>query len=359
ELFRDVLRRQGVTVTPLRTSLSSLALPKPGEREPAVLIDLLTTDMDDDTRAHLVEWVDAGGILILAGNPFEWPKAFGAASAIASPPHKITARRLLARTTSPDEGDDGDDDEGGSAAKGRSVYAKATERGELAEGSALAFSIATDRVGWFDDGMTYAATLPHGKGFVLGIASDELMKNAGLARPGNAAAMVAILSNADRLEVRMAGVEDGLSPPTTPVAALLRAGLGMGLVHAVFATLVLFFAVGVRLARPRPEPPPRRRAFVEHVEAVGALYARTRNTGHALASYSRFADERLRSRMPRGSTDVPAFLSSRARIPHDVAQRLWTRAVQARAGAPPLGDEMAVLRELCAVYSAAMAQERA
>jgi hypothetical protein len=315
--------------------------------------------------------VKAGGVLVLVGNPYEWPKPFGATSAHSPlPPHRITVKRLLARTstavgTDDDEGDDEDEEDAGPPVHSAhppgdgNVYAKATERGELVDGTALAFSVATERVATFGDGMTYAAVLAHGKGYVLGIASDELLKNAGIARPGNAAATVAILASADRLEMKLAGLEDGVAPPSTPVAALLRAGLGVGLIHAAFATLVLFFAAGVRIARPRPELPPRRRAFAEHVEAVGSLYARTKNTAHALASYARFADERLRARMPRGTADIPAFLASRAHVPLDVAQRLWTRAVQAKAGAPPLGDEMHVLRDLCAVYSAAVAQERA
>jgi hypothetical protein len=132
----------------------------------------------------------------------------------------------------------------------------------------------------------------------------------------------------------------------------------MGLVHALGAALILFLAVGVRLSRPRPEPPPRRRAFAEHVEAVGALYARTRNAPHALTSFARFADERLRARMPRGMADVAAFLASRTNVPLDTCQRLWTRAVQAKGGAPALGDELAVLRELTAAYSAAMARDK-
>ncbi|HEY6464076.1 MAG TPA: DUF4350 domain-containing protein, partial [Polyangiaceae bacterium] len=366
EVFLDVLRRQGVTVLPLRTSLASLPMPKAGEREAAVVIDLTKTDLDDDTRDHLAEWVKEGGVLVLAGNPFEWPKQFGATMASAKAPYDVTAKRLLARSApSDDEDEEADDDDAGtsSAAPGTgsssSVYARTSEKGQLVEGYALGFKKAVERVATFPDGMTYAAVLAHGKGFVLGIASDELMQNAGIARPGNAAAMVAIFSNADRLEMRMADAEDGMSPPGTPVAALLRAGLGTGLVHALVATLVLFFAVGIRLARPKPSAPPRRRAFAEHVEAVGALYARTRNAPHALAAYARFADDRLRARMPRGTGDVAAFVASRARIPLDVAQRLWARAVQAKAGAPPLGDEMAVLHELSAVVSAAMAQDRA
>ena len=39
------------------------------------------TALDDDTRDHLVEWVDEGGVLVLVGSPYAWPKAFGAASA--------------------------------------------------------------------------------------------------------------------------------------------------------------------------------------------------------------------------------------------------------------------------------------
>jgi hypothetical protein len=350
ELFRDVLRKQGVNIVPLETSLASLALPKAGERAPAVVVDLQRTALDDDTRDHLVEWVDEGGVLVLLGSPYAWPKAFGAASAVSTAPYKLTVKRLLAR--SPGEG--GDDDDEGTAPEG-TIYARTTERGVLTEGTALGFSGPTERVATFDDGMTYAGVIAHGKGFVLGIASNELMQNAPLARPGNAAAMVSIFSNADRLEVRIADPEDGVAPPSTPIGALLRAGLGTGLAHALLATLVLFFAVGLRLARPKPAMPPRRRAFTEHVEAVGALYARTRNAPHALAAYARFADDRLRARMPRGSGDVAMFLASRANMPLDACQRLWARAVQAKAGAPPLGDELTVLRELSALYAAAMA----
>ncbi len=315
-----------------------------------MVVDLQRTALDDDTRDHLVEWVDEGGVLVLVGSPYAWPKAFGATTAVSTSPYKLTVKRLLARSPAARR----DDDEDGGA--GRASHLRAHDRARRGRsGTALGFSVATDRVAWFDDELTYAAVLSHGKGFVLGIADDELMTNVGLARPGNAAAMVSIFSNTDRLEVRLADPEDGVAPPSTPIGALLRAGLGMGLAHALLATLVLFFAVGLRLARPKPAPPPRRRAFTEHVEAVGSLYARTRNAPHALTSFARFADERLRARMPRGMADVAAFLASRANMPLDGCQRLWARAVQAKAGAPPLGDELTVLRELSAVYAAAMA----
>jgi hypothetical protein len=351
ELFREVLRRQGVEVKSLGGSLATLPSPKPGARDPAVIVDVQTTELDDDARTHLGDWVEEGGVLVIAGEPSRWPSEFGVTRAFTSGAHTVTARRLLARGSTTGSGEEEE------SATGGAIYASALEHGALASGDALGWSAVTDRLAWYPDEMTYAAVVPRGKGWVVGIANDELFTNAGLSRPGNAAVLVAILAATDRLAFRIAEPDDGMSPPSTPIAALARAGLGLGMLHGVAAMLVLFFAVGVRMARPKPAPPPARRAFAEHVEAVGALYARTRNAPHALAAYARFADERLRTRMPRGTGDVPAFLASRARMPLDACQRVWTRAVAAKAGAPPLGDELAVLKELSAMYAAAMAQD--
>jgi hypothetical protein len=357
ELMRDVLAKQGVALHGLGSSLATMPLPGPGERAPAVLIDLERTSLDDETREHLMAWVDAGGMLVLAGLPGAWPKDLKATHVTASAPLKLSARRLLARAVPPAPGEETEDDDGDDGTES-AIYAHTDEHGVLVNSDGLKLGGASDRIAWFDDGTTYAATVAHGHGFVIAIASNELLTNAGLARPGNAAALVALLSNASRSEMRMASAEDGVSPPSTPIAALLRAGLGLALIHACVFALILFVAVGARQARPRPTQPPRRRAFSEHVEAVGALYARARSASHALAAYARFADERLRARMPRGSGDVASFLASRARMPLHVCQALWARAMQAKGGAPPLGDELAVLRELSALYASAMAQDR-
>jgi hypothetical protein len=372
EVFRELLRRQGAHVETLDRSLASLEAPTEGERDPAVVVDMERTEVDDETSEHLVEWVSKGGVLVLLGSPTSWPKAFSKpATAMATGKLTMTARRLLARsaTGAPDDEEEEDSEEedgGGPAASpepgqdqadGTPVYAESLEHANLARHDAMELGGPRQRVAWFDDGPMYAAVVSHGKGYVLGVASAELVTNIGLARPGNAAAMVAILSNADRLHFRLAEHDDGVSPPTSPIAALTRAGLGPGLLHGLLATLVLFLAVGIRLARPKPSPPPTRRAFAEHVEAVGALYARTRSAPHALAAYARFADERLRASMPRGGNDVPAFMASRAKVPLETCQRLWARAMAAKGGAAPLGDELAVLKELSAVYAATMTRD--
>jgi hypothetical protein len=307
------------------------------------------TPLDEDTSAHLVVWVEAGGVLVLAGSPADWPSAFHAAPATPGG-HKITARALVSRRDA-----DGDDDDAAAASQ-TPVYGRDELEAQLALNRGVSFRALNQPAAWFEDTTLYAAAKAYGHGYLVGIASDELLTNAGLARPGNAAAMIAILSSADRQSFEVAEPDDGVAPPSTPLAAMKRAGLGVGMAHALVASIVLFLAAGIRLARPKPVPPPLRRAFAEHVEAVGALYARTRSAPHALAVYARFADERLRAHMPRQGTDVAAFLASRARVPLERCQRLWARAAAARAGAPPQGDELAVLKELAALYSAATAQ---
>ena len=331
ELFEELLRRQGVSAKPLAASLGSLPLPQPGEPPPGVVIDVERVALDEDTRSHLAAWVDAGGILVLEGAPETWPPEFGAAPA-------TTCKEGDLRATGPEEDE--------------------TERGALAGHAALRAPGDSHRVAWFGDDTTYAAVMPHGKGSVLGIASDEIFTNVGLSRPDNAAVAATILSNAGSAELRIAHPEDASLPPSSPIAALMRAGLGLGLIHALFAAVVLFVAVGVRMMRAKPARPPPRRAFAEHVYAVGALYARTRSAPHALAVYARFADERLRARMPPGNTDVAAFLASRAHQPLAVCRRVWDRAIGTKDVEPPVGDELRLLRELSAIYAAATAQDR-
>ena len=73
-----------------------------------------TTVLDDETREHLDEWVDAGGVLVLAGNPSEWPKAFGAPSGCRcargahgdGAPAACAERRPTTTTTTRRAGDD-------------------------------------------------------------------------------------------------------------------------------------------------------------------------------------------------------------------------------------------------------------
>jgi hypothetical protein len=193
---------------------------------------------------------------------------------------------------------------------------------------------------------------------VIGLAGDDLLTNAGIARAPNAAALLAILQvYGSGRKIQVARPEDGISPPDNPVSALTHAGLGLALAHAAAAALLLMLAFGVRQARARLSPPKGRRAWTEHIEAAGGLYARAKLAPHALAAYARFADGRLRERMPRGMTDPAAFLALRANADPASTAYVWRRATAARSADRPEGDELATLRHLSALYAAAMKSE--
>jgi hypothetical protein len=379
ELVLDLLRRQGITVGRVTSSLAHVPMPKPDEPAPAIVVDMEQTALDDEAATHLVEWVDAGGALVLLGRPTSWPKAFGAEVKLGTGNH-VSVRSV--EGIADEEGDhesdgngenegydDDDDDENSSRASGRSasrprkesasglVYKFRVDRAKLAHPAAFAFQEEPIVIAEIEASReVYAALRVHGKGVVLGMASAELMTNASVARKGNAAALVAILSHLERDEVRFARPEDGIAPPSNPIAGLSRAGLGLGLWHALAAAVILFAAVGARLARPRPEPKPSRRAFTENVEATGAYYAYGRLAPHALAAYARFADGRLRARMPKG-TDVPSFLASRTGESREECERIWARAQSARSGEEPRGDEIPTLKKLSTLFTVATRTE--
>lgn len=336
ELMTELLRKQDMKVSHLRGSLANLPIPKGDAELPAaVLIDGERTLLEPDTQTHLIEWVEAGGFLILTGQPENWP-----ALGLKQEP---TASRDIVVYTASDAEDEG------------SIDPVRIDHGKVAEAAALEW--ADDKatiVALTGDKKTYAAIRPMKKGSILAIANSDLFTNASLTRPENPAALVAILSNVDRKEIRTTRPEDGISPPTNPISGLARAGLGLGMWHALGAALLAFFAVGARVSRPKPTRPPQRRAFSEHVEATGALYARTASAPHALAAYARYASERLRTKLPRGVSDPVLFLSQRSGASPEDCARVWRRAMNVRAGDAPQGDELNVLKQLSAIYTAAM-----
>jgi hypothetical protein len=338
ELPIDVLRRSGYDAAHLSTPLASLPIPSATDIAPVIVVDVERVALEEESAAHLLHWVEAGGVLVLFGPPELWPADLHATSTpVSSDSVDVISEDVYAR--------------GARVGTGRAL--------EWPESEAIAF--CRKRV--------YAAHILRGKGSVVGVAGRELATNVGIARPDNAGAFVALVEIAmnDRRntgaargivragdpKVQFARSEDGIPPPTNPFSALVQAGLGKGAWHALAAALVLFLAFGIRHARPRPVAPAARRAFAEHVEATGAFYGRAGALGHALASYGRFAELRVRERIPRGA-DPALFLASRAGVTPEEAARVWKRATEASANDPPRGDELTTIRDLGAMLAKAL-----
>lgn len=339
ELPMEVLRRSGYAVSYLRTSLAALPMPAEGAAAPIVIVDVANVPLEEEASAHLVRWVEGGGVLILAGPPSSWPSELHAVGTHAA----TRSLHVLAD---------------GAAAKDARV----------ATTQALQWS-GSDAIARLGDHV-YAARKDVGQGAIIGLAGDDLLTNIGAASPANAEALVAIVdvaardrSRADAMrgalsspqvyEIHVARGHDGVPPPSNPFSALVQAGLGKGAWHALAAAVVLFLAYGIRHASARPGVAPARRAFAEHVEATGAFYGRARALGHALAAYGKFAELRVRERVPRGGDPV-AFLAARAQVPHAEAARVWKRATEASAADPTRGDELATIRDLRALLVKAL-----
>ncbi len=353
DLLVSVLEREGATVSHLTTSLATLRIPKEDDVAPLVVVDASRVILEDETRAHLVRWVEAGGRLVLAGDIRTWPESFNAKS-------KATSSTAVNVLVAPDDDEDADDEkqrddwddsDAPSSQSARTYAAKVGTPAALEHPHAYTLaSTATHEV--------YAAAWAVERGVVIGLAGDDLFTNAGIARPPNAAALVAILGiYAKGRKVEIARAEDGISPPNNPVAALARAGLAIGLGQAAVAALLLMLAFGVRQARAKTSPPKARRAWTEHIEAAGGLYARARLAPHALAAYARFVDGRLRARMPRGMSDPATFLALRANADPAWTADVWRRASAARSADRAEGDELATLRHLSALYAAAVKRD--
>jgi hypothetical protein len=357
DLLVELLTREGAVISSLPGSLASL--PLEGASGPVVILDAERVPLEEETRDHLVAWVKQGGMLVIAGPPALWPKAFwakrtGDDSISGLTTVKVETRDAIAALAAQLDDDDDDDD-----APPRTPPPAELRHAKLARSAAMTWpndDRAPRAIAHLDSGELYGALRVFGDGRVLGLASADLLSNVGLAVPGNAAAIVAMLATLDRHEFAIARAEQGVAPPSNPFAGLVHIGLGPALAHVALFIPLLFLAYGVRQTAPRAEPPPRRQAFAEHVQAVGALYARRRAATHALAVYAKHVDDRVRAAMPRGN-DPAQFLAARSGADPATAAELYARALAAESGAKPLGDELRVLQRLSVLYAKAIARK--
>lgn len=358
ELPIAVLARNGFEVSALGASLATMPIRERDESDdamPVVIVDVEKVPLEDEAQAHMMRWVESGGALVLFGHVQSWPNELL--------PRDLSAdtRDIVVRTRDPYEEVEDPDDEDEPAALGVPLV---LEGARAARADAFAWkearSIEVEPIAFLGEA-TYAAKRRIGKGIVLGVANDDLFTNVGMMPAHNAAALVTLIRSVAHdpsrwalataggarslTEVRVARAEDGIPPPANPFAALVAAGLGKGAWHALAAAVLLFLAYGIRHARPRTPERRDRRAFAEHIEATGAFYGRARAHTHALGAYGRFMDMRLRESLPRGADPVTYLASRSGADPARVAE-IYGRALEAKAGDPPRGDELAVIEEL-------------
>src|SRR6185436_17207593 len=106
------------------------------------------------------------------------------------------------------------------------------------------------------------------------------------------------------------------------------------LLQLLILLLVVFAWRGTRFAQPRDPAERSRRAFAEHVRALGLVYARARATRLALANYAAWALDRLRDRLEPGSDPslhrLAAAIAARTGRPEGEVMRVLVEARSAR-----------------------------
>lgn len=378
ELGLDVLARLGHAPRPLPRALVHLEPPRPDGPAEVIVLDTRRVHVEDAALPRLEAFVRGGGVLLLAGDPSTFPPAFGAR---ADWSHTFDRARL--RETLPGSsprGDDGDEDgdEVGDDGGARDGTATCDDR---------------DATPWFDDALVQrapalvlddgvpvarsvdgdvaAAFRLFGEGAVLAVTGSEIFANAGILRGRNVVGVATLVSLAEQLAVGtaddgaradlalyVARPEDAFEPPSNPLAALVRAGLGLALLHAAFAVGALYVAKGARHASPVRLAPPGRTAFAEHVRATGAFYGLVRADRHALRAYARWLAHdglTLARGAPRGrgGGEAAEALADRAGRPVAEVRAALDHAAALDPSTKLDGDERARLHELVALAAKA------
>ncbi|HVA22492.1 MAG TPA: DUF4350 domain-containing protein [Candidatus Micrarchaeia archaeon] len=129
-------------------------------------------------------------------------------------------------------------------------------------------------------GGAVAVARPLGRGHLYVLGSAAALDNAGLRRGGNAALVLGLLALAHGRRVVIDEIHHGYVAGTGVGALVLGTSLGAALLLVLAALLVAGATQGRRLGRPLPPPELAIvRSTADHLRAVAALYARTRDRG--------------------------------------------------------------------------------
>jgi hypothetical protein len=138
----------------------------------------------------------------------------------------------------------------------------------------------------------------YGKGSITFFADDRLLRNASLSVGDNAYFAVSLLNQPGRV-LELVGPWTGPGA-SSPFAALRHAGLVPIILALLGLALVAAWHHGAAFGKRRDPITEPRRAFADHVRALGGSYARAHATRFALGAYGAWAVDRLRERLSSG-----------------------------------------------------------
>lgn len=157
-----------------------------------------------------------------------------------------------------------------------------------------------------DAGPTLVGTT-HGDGNVLVLPNSQFLTNVSLAAADNAYFAANVIAR-DSGNVEVVGEWTG-SGSTNPLDAMNGANLTPWLLQLLVVAGLLALWKGPHFGLPRDSVSSKRHAFVEHIQALGLKYARSKASGHVLNHYGAWAVTRLHERVLPGSRATMSELS--------------------------------------------------
>jgi hypothetical protein len=211
------------------------------------------------------------------------------------------------------------------------VTRHALELGEATNEVDRTFALAGKRV--------YVAERSYRLGSVLYFGDDDFLSNASLSVGDNAFFAVSLLSRSGQV-LELVGPWTGGGSSST-FSSLFKAGLAALVAQLALLAVLFGWHGGAAFGLRRDPSVIRRRAFRDHVLALGVNYRRARATRFALASYGSWLIERLRERLspqqPIGLIDLAGRIAARLPVPESELVLLLAEARAAQ-------DDLAVAR---------------
>lgn len=197
----------------------------------------------------------------------------------------------------------------------------------------------------------YVAERGYGAGRLLFFADEDFLSSASLSLGDNAFFVTSLLRRPGQV-LELVGPWTG-GGSTSAFSSLFKAGLGVLLAQLGLFAVVFGWHGGVRFGSPLDPVAPRRRAFRDHVLALGASYRRARATRFALATYGSWLTERLRDRVspqqPIGLIDLAGRVATRVGQPESELVLLLAETRDAQddaAHAKPSAADLSTLEKL-------------
>jgi len=283
--FKEILRNQGAKVHTRVAPLSKLA------EEDVSEIVVLSTRLEDADEKRVLSWVEEGGSLLVVGS-----SSFAEAAEV-----ELRFQSCGTRAERPQGSEQAPLSAAVLGERSLSIAVKETAG-------------IVPQVDMTCGDRPYITTSYYGDGTITFVPEPQLLSNASLSVADNAELVAELFSSPDAtIELVGAWTGDGSE---SPVQALKAAGM-MPIMGQLFAVaLLLALRRGTSFGQRRDPTRHLRRAFADHVRAVGRNYARANAGQLATAHYCLLLLDQLRERACPGQSptlfQLAAALARRA-----------------------------------------------